>query len=110
VIYFADAGRSFLTTPPDWTISDRSVIWPDGEPGRIEQRPFHWVNGVWEAEVMIHRRDALRASHRALVRVVPDTLRRWKEIGIDPHVEACAQLRDHLRRVRDGEVSLLTLL
>ena len=31
---------------------------------------------------------------RASLRVTPDTLRWWKEAGINPFLEACAQLKN----------------
>jgi hypothetical protein len=110
VIYLADASGAFLSSPPEWTLTDTVVTWPDGDAGRLEQRPFHWANGVWEAEVMVHRANSLERSHRVLVHVAPETLRRWKDVGIDPVLEARAQIQDHLRRALEGEISLLTLL
>jgi hypothetical protein len=110
VIYLADTANAFLGSPPDWMLTDKTICWPDGDTGRVDQRPFHWANGTWEAEVVIHRGNSTQRSHRALIRIAPETLRRWKDVGIDPQLEACAQIRDHLRRAPHGELSLLTLL
>ena len=76
----------------------------------MEHRSFHWADGVWEAEVIVHYVNDLKGPERVLLQVAPTTLRRWSEVGIDPVVEACAQLRDHLRRAKPSELSLLTLL
>jgi hypothetical protein len=110
VIYFADASGAFLTSPPGWTLTDCTLKWADGRRGRLEQDPFHWANGLWEAELRIHFDEPAPYPHRALLRIDPDTLRRWKDVGIDPQIESCAQIRDHLRRAKAGELSLLTLL
>ena len=110
MIYLADSSNAFICSRPDWTLEDATVPGPTGDVHRIEQRPFYWANGVWEAEVLVHPRDSRLSLQRALMRITPETLRRWKDVGIDPLVEACAQLRDHLRRSKNGELSLLTLL
>src|SRR5688500_12044536 len=95
-MYLADSPGAFLSSFPEWSLADGTLTCPDGNEGRIDQRPFHWADGVWEAEVRIFRGDEHEPPHRAPVRIAPETLRRWKEVGIDPLVEACAQLRDHL--------------
>ena len=110
MFYLADSSSAFLSSRPDWTLEAATILGPAGDARRVEQRPFYWADGVWEAEVVVHPHDPAVMLQRTLVRVTPDTLRRWKDVGIDPFVEACAQLRDHLRRARNGELSLLTLL
>jgi hypothetical protein len=109
VIYFADSPGAFLGTRPDWTLDEASVEWLDGSVVRLSQEPFRWARGVWETEVVVTHPGA--AATQLLIRIEPITLRRWKEIGINPVVEAWAQLRDHLRRASGkGASSLLTLL
>ena len=115
-MYLEDSSGGFLSSRPEWSLDTRTLTWPDGRCCCIEQpSPFHWAGGTWEVLVFVSRRDGNGNGHRqlpyrALVRVEPATLRRWKEVGIDPCVEACAQLREHMRRAVSGELSLLTLL
>jgi hypothetical protein len=113
MIFLEGSSRAFLGKRPEWTL-DGALVGNDSKPQwHINQRPFHWADGVWEAEVVAtasdhHLADDLR---RVIVRIAPDTMRRWKEVGINPFLEACAQLRDHLRRKAfPGEMTLLTLL
>lgn len=67
---------------------------------------------MWEAETLVAGvADSLSPPQRVLIRIAPDTLRRWKEVDIDPLHEACAQLQDHLRDgVPSPDRSVLTLL
>jgi hypothetical protein len=78
----------------------------------VEQTPFRWVGGVWETETEVRGPTLPRGTPtRVLLRVSPETLRRWKEVGINPFLEACAQLGEHLRQpARHGHLTALTLL
>lgn len=84
----------------------------DGQVARIEQLPFAWSEGAWEADVTIFPIEVPEGgqSIKALVRVTPDTLRRWKAVEINPFIEACAQLADHWRRAKPGQILTVTLL
>jgi hypothetical protein len=45
------------------------------------------------------------------LRIASDTVRRWKDIGINPFLEACAQMKEHLCGERGGHTrSYLVLL
>jgi hypothetical protein len=110
-MYLADSSSAFLTPPPRWSLEGAILECADGVGVTLQQSPFRWVDGVWEAETTIMRGDAQHLpSHRILLRISPDTLRRWQLVAIDPFLEACAQLKDHLRRTRNGHLSALTLL
>ncbi len=78
----------------------------------IEQGPFRWADGAWEAEALVASAGGRGSPPtRVALRVDPDTLRRWKEAGIDPVREAVAQLAEHVRgAARRGQPSTLTLL
>jgi hypothetical protein len=78
----------------------------------LEQQPFRWMNGVWEAETVVERPSpCVRSPHVVRLRIAPETLRRWKELAIDPLIEACEQLKDHLRNgVPAEDQSVLVLL
>ena len=106
--------NTFLGMPPEWSLAGLQIKMLDGSDVRVDQQPFQWCQGVWEAEVIAttdDRADRLPIPGRIMVRVSPETLRRWKEAGIDPLREAFAQLQEHiLRRLSLGELSLLTLL
>jgi hypothetical protein len=84
----------------------------NGADVRVEQTPFRWVEGVWETETVATGPSlGDTAPTRVILRVSPDTLRRWKELSINPFVEACAQLGEHLRQSsRHGHLTALTLL
>ena len=78
----------------------------------LEQTAFHWVDGIWEADVVIQRigRPDL-VPHQLTLRIASDTVRRWKDIGINPFLEACAQLKEHICGTQgSGTASFLTLL
>jgi hypothetical protein len=114
LIFLEGSSRAFLGKRPEWTLAgaclqngSRPAHW------KIDQRPFHWADGVWEAEILATPSDdTFSASlRRIIMRIAPDTMRRWNEIGINPFLEACAQLKDHLRsKASPGEMTLLTLL
>jgi hypothetical protein len=79
---------------------------------RLTQTPFVWSEGAWETEVTMTPIEAPEGiqSARVKARVTPDTLRRWNELGINPFIEARAQIQDHWRRARPDIVETLTLL
>ena len=77
----------------------------------LSQTPFRWIEGVWESETFVTHNGDSDDPTRVILRISPETLRRWKDVGIDPFVEACAQLEEHLRgHARHGHLSALTLL
>lgn len=85
---------------------------PDGGAVRLSQTAFVWMEGAWETEVTMTPIEAPEGvqSARVKARVTPDTLRRWNEVGINPFIEACAQLQDHWRRAKPGAIETLTWL
>lgn len=87
----------FLSSRPEWTVNGALLNVPDGRAARVTQSPFLWVDGAWEALVTILPIEASEGlqTQEVQVRVTPDTLRRWNEVGINPFLEACAQLRDY---------------
>ena len=103
---------TFLTVPPDWTLEGVSLPCDDIENAVLEQHPFRWINGLWEAETVVARAfGSPNPPHVVLIRIAPDTLRRWKDLAIDPLIEACAQLKDHLLAgALTNQRSVLTLL
>lgn len=84
----------------------------DGSAVRLAQTPFVWTEGAWEADVTLIPIEAPEGiqSAQVKVRVTPNTLRRWSEVGINPFIEACAQLQEHWRRARPDIVETLTWL
>jgi hypothetical protein len=114
VLPLADLSGSYLTSRPEWTLSGATITSREGASARVEaQTPFHWTELAWQTEVSIRLDAALDAAATiatAIVRVTPDTLRRWKQVSIDPVIEACAQLQDHWRSARGGDTGTLTLL
>lgn len=103
---------AFLGVRPEWTLEGVKLPCESEAGLDLEQRPFQWAHGVWETEVVARAKGAAdNLPHRVIMRIAPDTVRRWKEVGINPFLEACAQLREHLARKRHpGELSLLILL
>jgi hypothetical protein len=113
MIFLEGSPRAFLGKRPEWTLDGARVENDNKHQWDIDQRPFHWADGVWEAEVTATGGDhtGVGDARRVIVRIAPDTMRRWKDIGINPFLEACAQLKDHLRsKAFPGEMTLLTLL
>lgn len=109
--YPGDSSRPFHATPPRWSV-DGTAINHGADKSFVEQGPFRWVDGAWEAEALVAPAGA-RANQptRVALRVDPDTLRRWKDAGIDPVREAVAQLAEHLRgTARRGQPTTVTLL
>jgi hypothetical protein len=104
--------ESFLASRPSWTLNDALLKLEDQSAVRLSQTPFVWNEGAWEADVMLTPIEAPEGvqSLAVRVRVTPTTLRRWSEVGINPFIEACAQLQEHWRRGRPGVVETLTWL
>ena len=95
---------------PTWTLAGSSVPLADCE-ANLDQTAFRWIDGVWEAEVVVRRGSPDAPWHNLTLRIASDTVRRWSELGINPFIEACAQVREHLSGVRSaGATSFLTLL
>ena len=111
-MFLAGTSGSFLSARPEWTLAGAVVPSRDGPNHTIEQTAFRLVNGFWEAEAVLRCDDPDDSPPtRVVLRVTPDTLRWWKEAGINPFLEACAQLREHLRRhARHNHLTALTLL
>ena len=110
--FLADSPNGFLTAPPQWSLAGAVLQCADGQQATLSQTPFRWVEGFWESETVVSRGESNgNESTRVVLRISPETLRRWKEVAIDPFIEACAQLEEHLRRPsRRGHLSALTLL
>lgn len=111
-MFLTDSSSAFLSARPEWTLSGAEVALNGGPSHRIEQTTFRLINGFWEAETVLRcgEPDDIPLT-RVVLRVTPETLRRWKEIGINPFLEACAQLREHLlRHRRQNHLTALTLL
>jgi hypothetical protein len=111
VVTFSES-QSFLASRPEWTVNQALVKMTDGAVIRLMQTPFMWADGAWEADVTLTPIEAAdgQESARVKVRVTPDTLRRWSEVGINPFIEACAQLQEHWRRARADVTETLTWL
>ena len=110
----ADSNNGFLSVRPEWTLAGALLSCGNGGSASltVDQTPFRWLNGCWETETVVHGPSIdEEAPTRVVLRITPETLRRWKEVGINPFVEACAQLGEHLRQPsRHGHLTSLTLL
>lgn len=107
-----DSPNAFLSARPEWTLAGAFLSCGKGSNFAVEQTPFRWIDGFWETETTVSGPGMTGITPtRVVVRVSPDTLRRWKEVAINPFVEACAQLGEHLRQsARHGHLTSLTLL
>lgn len=106
------SSNAFLTMRPSWTVAG-AIVAVGVEDSSLDQTPFRWIDGIWEAAVDVRHADNGNAPwHQLTLRISPDTVRRWNEAGINPFIEACAQLKEHLAGVRraDATSSFLTLL
>ena len=101
-----------MASRPEWTVNQALLKNADGTAVRLLQTPFVWNEGAWEADVTLTPIEAAEGvqSAQVKVRVTPGTLRRWIDVGINPFIEACAQLQEHWRRARPGIVDTLTWL
>jgi hypothetical protein len=110
-VIFSDS-ESFLSSRPEWTVNQALLKLADGNAVRLSQTPFVWSEGAWEADVTLTPIEAPPGveSTYVKVRVTPGTLRRWSEVGINPFVEACAQLQEYWRSARPGLQETLTWL
>lgn len=99
MVVFKDSSRSFVSSRPEWTLDGCPLTTSDGRPARIEQSPFVWNDGAWESQITILPIQPTESdrSVNGMLRVTPDTLRRWKDVEIDPAIEACAQVTDAWR-------------
>lgn len=112
-LLIADSSSAFLAARPEWTLSGARLPCGNGVGAiAVRQTPFRWLDGVWETETQVTGASIeSRVPTRVVLRVSPETLRRWKEVGINPFLEACAQLSEHLRlHARHGHLTSLTLL
>jgi len=112
VVGFPDASQAFLASRPEWTLKDALLTTPDGQAARVVQKPFIWIAGAWETELSIMPVEPPPGMRTVVfkARVAPETLRRWHDVGINPFIEACAQVQDHWRRAKPGGVETLTWL
>jgi hypothetical protein len=96
---------------PSWTVAGATLAVGVADL-TFDQTPFRWIDGIWEADVEVHHSANGRGPwHQLTLRISSDTVRRWNELGINPFIEACAQLKEHLGAVRKaGVTSFLTLL
>ena len=104
--------QSFLASRPEWTVNQALLKLKDGNAVRLSQTPFVWNEGAWESDVTLTPIEAPEGvqSAQVTVRATPDTLRRWSELGINPFLEACAQLQEHWWRARPDIIETLTWL
>jgi hypothetical protein len=103
--------NSFLMLRPEWTLTGAMLRCGARGDFTLEQRPFRWIEGVWEADVIVSPADTDKVPHQLTLRIASDTVRRWKDIGINPFLEACAQMKEHLCGERGGHTrSYLVLL
>jgi hypothetical protein len=111
VLSFDATPNAFLTMRPVWTLAGAALT-VAGKDLSLDQTAFRWIDGVWEADVAVcHAENGDGPWHRLTLRIASDTARRWHEAGINPFIEACAQLKEHLGGVRKGgATSFLTLL
>ncbi len=111
-LMLTESSQAFLGTRPEWTCSGALITCPNGESARVVQTPFMWTDGAWQSELTIHPIEASngRKSVSMTVRVTPDTLRRWATVGINPFLEACAQLQEHWYRTNRVAQTTLTWL
>lgn len=96
---FGDATDAFLAARPEWTVNGALLKTSGGRAARVTQTPFSWLSGGWESRVTILPVEPVGDAKtiEIKVRVTPDTLRRWAEVGINPYLEACAQLEEYWR-------------
>ena len=108
--FLTDSHGSFLTSRPEWTLE--GALLKSGESTlAVEQPPFRWTDGLWEAEAVVNGTNHNKTPTRVVLRVSPETLRRWKDLEINPFLEACAQLEEYLRiQTRHGHLTALVLL
>jgi hypothetical protein len=107
-----ESSQAFLGARPEWTCSGALLKDEDGSAARIEQTQFLWFEGAWEAHITIHPIEPLEGMNTVSmkVRITPDTLRRWSTVGINPFLEACAQLQEFWRVSGRGNIDTLTYL
>lgn len=111
-MFLTDSSSSFLAARPEWSLSGAVFSFGQGSSYTIDQSAFRLIDGFWEAETVLACDEPEEIPPtRVVLRVTPETLRRWKEAGINPFLEACAQLHEHLRRhARHNHLTALMLL
>jgi hypothetical protein len=112
LLVLGESRHAFLSSRPQWTVNGALLKTADGRAARLAQTPFVWVAGAWEAMVTILPIEPTgdARSLEIQVCVTTDTLRRWTEIGINPFLEACAQLEEYWRTARPFDGAQLTWL
>ena len=111
-MFLTDSSSAFLAMRPEWTLEGAHLALDQGISHTIEQTGFRLIDGFWEADTILRCGEPEDIPlTRVVLRVTPETLRRWKEVGINPFLEACAQLQEHLRRhARHNHLTALMLL
>ena len=111
MVTFPESSPPFISFRPEWTVNGALLKTPDGRAARLRQSAFTWVAGAWQARVTILPVEA--SAHletlEIQVRITADTLRRWSNVGINPFLEACAQLEEFWR-VHTRDAGQLTWL
>jgi hypothetical protein len=112
VVTLSDSAPAFLSSRPEWTVNGALLKASDGRAARLTQTPFVWIDGAWETTITILPIEATEGTRtrEVKVRVTPDTLRRWSDVGINPFLEACAQVQEHWRSPRRADAAHLTWL
>jgi hypothetical protein len=111
VTFLSESSGSFLASRPEWALV--GAVLGSGEGAfTIDHTPFRWIDGLWETETVLTKAKQNGDSPtRVVLRISPETLRRWKDLRINPFLEACAQLEEYLRiPTRHGHLTALTLL
>ena len=84
--------NAFIAMRPSWTLAGSVMSLANSE-AHLDQTAFRWVDGIWEAQVVV-RPDAPHVPwQHVTLRIASDTVRRWSELGINPFIEASAQLK-----------------
>lgn len=109
---FIDDPHPFIPARPEWTLSGVILTCGESDDLSVDQTPFRWVEGVWETETVVtNPHHPSNEPTRVILRISPETMRRWRDAGINPFLEACAQLEEHLRMsARHSHLTALTLL
>ena len=102
VTFLSESSSAFLASRPEWTLVGAVVGSGEGA-FTIDHTPFRWIDGLWETETVVTKPNRNGAPPtRVVLRISPDTLRRWKDVGINPFLEACAQLEEMRFASRHG--------
>ena len=67
--------NSFLMLRPEWTLTGAMLRCGARGDFNLEQRPFRWIEGVWEADVIVSPTDTDKVPHQLTLRIASDTVR-----------------------------------